>query len=131
MTTHRVQLGGVMCPACHIHMDLTTDTGRWYCTACPRYALTDTDSREDIEAREAARQNALALLDAALGVRAVQRDADRQITQEMETTMGQTIQTRGCPKCGSTMYRTVDVDDNGNPISVPTFICNNCGHMEG
>ncbi|NYE44273.1 hypothetical protein [Streptomyces fulvorobeus] len=109
---------------------MVPDGGRAFCATCPRVAHYG-DSPGDVERREDNRLHALALLDIALAHQDEQRKHDQLITTEMEARMGQTIQTRGCSKCGSTMYRTVDVDDNGNPISVPTFICNNCGHMEG
>ncbi|MFE5090587.1 hypothetical protein ACFRCI_09320 [Streptomyces sp. NPDC056638] len=83
-----------------------------------------------IEQREADRLRALALLDVALGPRAVEREHDRQILTEMETTMGQTIQTRGCSKCGGTMYKMIETDDQGNPTSESMYICNNCGNIE-
>ncbi|MFD9488037.1 hypothetical protein [Streptomyces sp. NPDC059991] len=103
---------------------------RWFCPQCPRYA-TPGDGPQEIEQHEQERIAVLALLDAALDEVAPHRTADRQITDEMEATMGQTIQTRGCSKCGGTMYRTVDVDEHGNPISVPQFVCNSCGNVEG
>ncbi|GAA2957403.1 hypothetical protein [Streptomyces enissocaesilis] len=72
----------------------------------------------DIEQRHEQRHHAFALLDIALGERAVQREADRQIVTEMEAQTGQTIQTRGCSKCGSTTYRTVETDEPGQPDRV-------------
>lgn len=103
---------------------------RWYCRTCTRYAALG-DTVEDIEQRQVQRQHAFALLDEAMGERAVQRDTDRQVVTEMETQMGQLIQTRGCGKCGGTMYRTVETDDQGNPTGYSMYICNNCGNMEG
>lgn len=44
--------------------------------------------------------------------------------------MGQQIETKGCPKCGGTMYRTVDTDEHGNPTSQPQFVCSGCGAVE-
>ncbi|GGX01774.1 hypothetical protein GCM10010353_16720 [Streptomyces chryseus] len=118
------------CPHCQTPMHrAAAPPERWYCRTCTRYAAPG-DTAADIEAHEAQRQHALALLDEALGERAVQREADRQIVTQMEADMGQTIQTRGCSKCGGTMYRTVETDDNGNPTGYTMFICGGCGHME-
>lgn len=100
----------------------------WRCAGCGRVARTGESSAE-IEERESQRQHAIGLLDVVLGDRA-ERETDRQILTAMEERMGQMIQTRGCSKCGGTMYRTVDTDENGNPTSVTQFICTSCGHME-
>lgn len=42
---------------------------------------------------------------------------------------GQTIQTKGCGKCGGSMYRTVETDSNGNPTGSNLYVCTACGHM--
>ncbi|GGU67507.1 hypothetical protein GCM10010211_36030 [Streptomyces albospinus] len=44
--------------------------------------------------------------------------------------MGQMIETRGCGKCHSTMYKTVETDENGNPTDESQWVCSNCGHVE-
>ncbi|MBT2508786.1 hypothetical protein J7I98_23445 [Streptomyces sp. ISL-98] len=120
-----------MCPSCHTPMHRAAALPeRWYCRTCTRYAIPG-DSPEDIERHQQEREHAIALLDAALGERATQRDADRRIVNEMESSMGQLIQTRGCGKCGGTMYRTVETDDQGNPTGYSMYICQGCGHMEG
>lgn len=118
------------CLRCHAPMHCAAaPPERWYCRTCTRYAAPG-DSPDDIEKRHRQRQYAIALLDTALGERAVQRDADRRITHEMEAQVGQLIQTRGCGSCGGTMYKTVETDDNGNPTNESQFICAACGHME-
>ncbi|MFK8911292.1 hypothetical protein [Streptomyces sp. YS-3] len=101
---------------------------RWFCPRCPRYAGPGDGPRE-IEQHEHDRLAAIALLDAVLDEAAPCRTSDRRILDEMETTMGQTIQTRGCGKCGGTMYRTVEVDENGQPTNETQFVCSNpsCG----
>ncbi|MDK0520403.1 hypothetical protein [Streptomyces sp. ML-6] len=83
-----------------------------------------------IEQREAERRAALSLLDAALAHTDEQRKHDRTITDEMEARMGQMIQTRGCSRCGGTMYKTVETDDNGVPTSETQFVCGGCGNVE-
>lgn len=45
-------------------------------------------------------------------------------------TNGQEIQTRGCSKCGGTMYKTKDLDDDGNTNWETNYICSNCGAIE-
>ncbi|WP_328620739.1 hypothetical protein [Streptomyces sp. NBC_00354] len=110
---------------------------RWWCR-CGAWRDPE-EPLAAVQAREAGTRGVLAMLDAVIAERAAQRapgaeeqrDTDRQMTDEMESTMGQTIQTRGCPSCSGTMYRCVETDDQGNPTNVPLFICNNCGHMEG
>ncbi|MFJ3588646.1 hypothetical protein ACIQUY_05065 [Streptomyces sp. NPDC090231] len=108
---------------------VTDGTDRWWCATCPRVGRPG-ETPDAIEQREAGRLQALALLDAALGPRAVERESDRQILEGMESTMGQTIQTRGCSKCGGTMYKTVETDANGNPTNESMYICGGCGNME-
>lgn len=44
--------------------------------------------------------------------------------------MGQEIQTKGCGRCGGTMYKTRDVDENGNVSSESQYVCNSCGAVE-
>lgn len=46
--------------------------------------------------------------------------------------MGQRIETKGCGRCGGTMYKTVDVDENGNPTSQTQWVCSSssCGAVE-
>lgn len=124
----QVEMVPVMCPHCRTAM-APAGPDRWNCATCPRTAQPG-DTPAAIEQREASRLEALALLDVALGPRAVERESDKEILAEMETTMGQTIQTRGCGKCGGTMYKTVETDDNGNPTNESMFICTNCGNME-
>lgn len=125
-----VDMGTVTCPHCHTEMPPSLATpGRWYCTTCPRYAL-DGDTAEVIEQHYDEHLRALALLDAALGPRAVEREQDKKILTEMETTMGQGIATKGCSNCGGTMYKTYETDDAGNPTSETNWICGGCGHME-
>jgi predicted RNA-binding Zn-ribbon protein involved in translation (DUF1610 family) len=109
--------------------------GRLWC-ACGAYRdASETDAQ--VSAREAATADVMALLDAALAASPrrrgteVQRATDRQTLAEMESTMGQTIQTAGCPQCGGTMYRTVEVDENQQPIGMGPYVCSNCGHMAG
>ncbi|GGZ22320.1 hypothetical protein GCM10010387_14350 [Streptomyces inusitatus] len=77
-------------------------------------------------------QTVLAALDHVLDTLHPTRAADRHITRALEAQMGQTIQTRGCPKCGGTMYRTVDTDPDGNQIGAPQYVCSNhtCGTVE-
>ncbi|MFD4740976.1 hypothetical protein ACFWNQ_26940 [Streptomyces virginiae] len=109
--------------------------GKWWCR-CGSWRL-QSETAEDVTAREAETARVMALLDAAIGESEertgakVQRDTDRQTTDEMESTMGQTIQTCGCPQCGGTMYRTVEVDENHQPIGMGPYVCSNCGHMAG
>lgn len=43
--------------------------------------------------------------------------------------MGQQIQTCGCQKCGGTMYKTIETDQNGNPTSESQYVCSNCGNV--
>lgn len=114
------------CPNCHIPM--VPEGDRFYCSQCPRFALRG-DSAEDIEEHEIERRLALSLLNNALAPRDRQAMEDKAFTDAMEAMMGQTIQTRGCPNCGGTMYKTVDTDENGNPTNESQFICNACGHM--
>jgi predicted RNA-binding Zn-ribbon protein involved in translation (DUF1610 family) len=115
----------ITCSRCHAPM---TDVGdsTWFCYHCSRIALTG-ESEAQTERREAERLYALSLLDAVLDTE--QRRSDRKITSEMESTMGQVIQTTGCPKCGGTMYRTVDTDKNGNPTGGAQYVCGTCGHV--
>lgn len=75
-------------------------------------------------------EHALALLDVALASYDEAQRPYRETTEQMEAMMGQTIQTRGCSKCGGTMYKTVDTDENGNPTNESQFICTGCGNME-
>ncbi|MFF7365801.1 hypothetical protein [Streptomyces sp. NPDC008125] len=81
-----------------------------------------------IEAREGQLQMALHLLDGALAHLDGPALLDREITDEMEARMGQRIETQGCTAgCGGTMYKTVDLDDAGNPTSSTTWVCGKCG----
>lgn len=106
---------------------------RWWCR-CGAWR-DPAESIEQVATREKGTAQVLAMLDAAIaaGRRGAeeQRVTDRQTTSEMESTMGQTIQTAGCPKCGGTMYRTVDTDEHGNPIGMGPYVCANCGNMAG
>lgn len=74
-------------------------------------------------------REARALLDIALADYDKRVNQDKAITDEMDLRMGQTIQTRGCQKCGSTMYKTVETDENGNPTNESQYICSSCGDM--
>lgn len=79
---------------------------------------------------------ALALLDDVLGARSfeqveAEQQARRNTALGLPPQMGQTIQTRGCSQCGSTMYKIIETDSHGNPTGSSLFICNNCGHQEG
>ncbi|MGW2582142.1 hypothetical protein ACWCYZ_12520 [Streptomyces virginiae] len=109
--------------------------GKWWCRCGSWRAQSETS--EDVTAREAETARVMALLDAAIDESAelrgtkVRRDTDRQITDEMESIMGQVIQTAGCPECGGTMYKTIEVDENNQPIGAGPYVCNNCGHMAG
>ncbi|MCY0919589.1 MULTISPECIES: hypothetical protein [unclassified Streptomyces] len=110
---------------------------QWWCR-CGARRLPD-ESTGDVRAREAETARVMALLDAAIaeGTKARevtdQRHADRQITTQMEATMGQLIQTAGCPVpgCGGTMYKTVEVDENNQPIGSGPYVCSKCGAMAG
>ncbi|MFE9742980.1 hypothetical protein [Streptomyces sp. NPDC006477] len=79
---------------------------------------------------------ALSLLDDVLGARdpeevSREQDARRLVSLGfLAPENGQTIQTRGCSKCGATMYRTVETDSSGNPTGSAMFICSSCGNME-
>ncbi|WP_327413248.1 hypothetical protein [Streptomyces sp. NBC_01233] len=124
------------CHACGSQMYEDSRTpGRLWC-ACGTYRDV-AETADQVTAREAETARVLALLDMALAGSARHRGAeeqcatDRQTTAEMESTMGQTIQTAGCPKCGGTMYRTVDTDEHGNPIGMGPYVCSNCGNMAG
>ncbi|MEC4020517.1 hypothetical protein [Streptomyces sp. H27-D2] len=44
--------------------------------------------------------------------------------------MGQTIATKGCGKCGGTMYRTIETDSDGNATNETAWVCNSCGNVE-
>ncbi|QKN87556.1 hypothetical protein SEA_HFRANCETTE_29 [Streptomyces phage HFrancette] len=116
------------CPRCRTRMVPDPDAGREYCTTCPRYALP-CDTAADVERHEAERLRVLVLLDAALDQMNEWRQYDRAVIAEMEARMGQTIETTGCPKCGSTMYKTIETDDQGNPTSATQFVCQGCGHV--
>lgn len=43
--------------------------------------------------------------------------------------MGQRIETRGCPNCGGTQYKTIETDQDGNATGESLWICAGCGHM--
>ncbi|MFJ7586802.1 hypothetical protein ACIQZO_05270 [Streptomyces sp. NPDC097617] len=109
--------------------------GRWWCR-CGAWR-DPAESAEQVAAREAGTADVMALLDAAItaGRRGTeeQRATDRQITSEMESTMGQVIQTAGCPVpgCGGTMYKTIEVDENQQPIGSGPYVCSKCGAMAG
>ncbi|MFG2617829.1 hypothetical protein ACGFXC_09370 [Streptomyces sp. NPDC048507] len=104
---------------------------RWWCR-CGAWRDVG-ESADRVAAREAETASVLALLDAAIAGRRSggeeQRIRDREITDQMEITMSPRIQTTGCPKCGGTMYKTIETDENGNPIGAGPFVCNSCGHM--
>lgn len=122
------------CHQCGQPMHLNDATGkRWWCR-CGAWR-DPAESVEQVAAREQGTARVMAMLDAAIAAgrqgTEEQRVTDRQITAEMESTMGQTVQTRGCSKCGGTMYRIVETDQHGNPTNASLFCCNNCGHMEG
>ncbi len=122
------------CHCCGTPMYQHDATGeRWWCR-CGVWR-DPAESAEQVAAREAGTADVMAMLDAAIaaGRRGTeeQRATDRQTIVEMEAIMGQTIQTRGCSKCGGTMYRVVETDSHGNPISSSVYVCNGCGNMEG
>lgn len=111
--------------------------GKWWCR-CGTWQQ-ESETAADVAAREAEKARVLAMLDAVIYDRAEQRnpgaqeqrDSDRRITDRMESHMGQVIQTCGCPKCGGTMYKTIEVDENNQPIGSGPYVCGNCGHMAG
>ncbi|QKN87612.1 hypothetical protein QEN63_gp27 [Streptomyces phage Vondra] len=119
----------MICPHCRTPMVAYPHSGgREYCATCPRVALKG-DTGAAIERREAKRLDALSLLDSALDEMNPHRIADRAIIAEMEARMGQEIRTTGCPKCGGSMYKTVETDDQGNPTNESQFVCQGCGHV--
>ncbi|MFJ3173136.1 hypothetical protein ACIPJK_20510 [Streptomyces roseus] len=122
----------VTCHRCGTPMyQLDGYPNRWWCRCgAMRH---DGESLADIKVREAESARVMAMLDAVIEGQGAeeQRHTDREITDEMEADMGQTIQTKGCGNCGGTMYRTVDVDENQQPIGMGPYVCTNCGHMEG
>ncbi|MEU9606134.1 hypothetical protein [Streptomyces sp. NPDC048057] len=91
------------------------------------------DTRAQIDDDEHQLKRVLAMIDEATSPAARQATYERRVIEEMEAQMGQRIETRGCSRCGGTMYRTVDVDENGNPTSYPQYVCSNgaCGNVEG
>lgn len=128
----------MICHTCGAPMYEDSRTpGRLWC-ACGTYRDAG-ETEAQVTTREAETARVMALLDAALAASPrrrgteVQRATDRQITDEMESTMGQVIQTAGCPVagCGGTMYKTVEVDENNQPIGSGPYVCSKCGAMAG
>ncbi|MEV7470290.1 hypothetical protein AB0O20_27855 [Streptomyces kronopolitis] len=115
----------MQCPGCQQEM---TPPGvyddRYWC-GCGRVAV-EGETPEDIEIRERGRQQTLDLLDYAIAL----RGSGRATLLKEEPEMGQLIQTRGCGKCGGTMYKTVDTDENGNPTNEGPYVCQGCGNCE-
>lgn len=93
-----------------------------------RQATGRAEGALEVNQQEQLRE-ARALLDIALVDYDKRVNQDKAITDEMDLRMGQTIQTRGCHVCGSTMYKTVETDENGNPTSESQYICGSCGAM--
>ncbi|AIA01001.1 hypothetical protein ACFU90_24700 [Streptomyces noursei] len=114
------------CPDCDLSMVEPGPQGnRHCCYRCGRVAATG-ETVDDITIRERGRQEAFVLLDYAMALRGECRTrAPRE-----DLPMGQLIQTRGCGKCGGTMYRTVETDGDGNPTQESQFVCSACGHIE-
>ncbi|GAA2108323.1 hypothetical protein GCM10009802_04080 [Streptomyces synnematoformans] len=46
--------------------------------------------------------------------------------------MGVWTETKGCPQCGGTMYKTVETDEHGTPTNESQYVCSSpgCGHVE-
>ncbi len=114
------------CPDCRLPM-LQPDpqSNRHWCYRCGRVAATG-ETPDDITLRERCRQEAFVLLDYAMAL----RGRCRMRSPREDLPMGQLIQTRGCSKCGGTMYRTVETDRDGNPTQESQFVCSACGHIE-
>ncbi|MGX1977123.1 hypothetical protein [Streptomyces kronopolitis] len=113
------------CPGCGAEMAPpgVYDDRSW--CRCGRVAY-EGETSEDIEIRERCRQEALAALDFAITLR-----GGRCATMQKEPTeMGQQIVTRGCGKCGGTMYKTIETDSNGNPTNESQYVCQGCGNIE-
>lgn len=79
---------------------------------------------------------ALALLEDVLGPADPAADRERTEARRLASCgiftppqMSPMIQTTGCPKCGGTMYKTIETDKDGNPIGAGPYVCNGCGHM--
>lgn len=82
---------------------------------------------------------ALALLDAVLPEKTEQQlaeEKERQLRQRLAAlgvnmpNLGYGTETKGCGKCGGTMIRNYEQDDNGNRINVGPYICGSCGAVE-
>ncbi|MCK7622283.1 hypothetical protein MUU72_03940 [Streptomyces sp. RS10V-4] len=114
------------CPDCGLPMlEPGPQSNRHCCYRCGRVAATG-ETADDITIRERIRQEAFVLLDYAMAL----RGGCRRRTPREDLRMGQLIQTRGCGRCGGTMYRTVETDDEGNPTGESQFVCAACGHVE-
>ncbi|MFI9081966.1 hypothetical protein ACIGW8_36975 [Streptomyces sioyaensis] len=115
----------MQCPGCQVEM---TPPGvyddRYWCR-CGRVAV-EGETPDDIEIRERSRQTTLALLDHAIAMRGVGRATSTKGAPEM----GQQIATKGCGKCGGTMWKTIDTDENGNPTNESQYVCGGCGNVE-
>lgn len=84
-------------------------------------------------------QDVLHMLDTVLGARSNEQLAREQEERDhrrlvslgffLPAELGTGVETRGCPRCGSTMYRTYETDDRGNVTSQSQFVCNNCGNV--
>ncbi|MFE6690508.1 hypothetical protein ACFVFQ_29060 [Streptomyces sp. NPDC057743] len=114
------------CPDCGLSMlEPGAQSNRHWCYRCGRVAATG-ETADDITIRERGRQEAFGLLDYALALRGGCRS--RRPMEDLH--MGQLIETRGCGRCGGTMYRTVETDERGNPTQESQFVCSACGHVE-
>ena len=105
----------MQCPECDVAMQTPPPDWpvRWTCPSCPRVAA-EGDTAEEIERREEERQYAVRALEEVLALRREVRDMQ--------------IETQGCSACGGTMYRTIDVDEDGNPTGGGgPFVCQSCG----
>ncbi|MFK0294956.1 hypothetical protein ACIQU6_31405 [Streptomyces sp. NPDC090442] len=114
------------CPDCGLPMlEPGAQSNRHWCYRCGRVAATG-ETADDIATRERGRQEAFVLLDYALAL----RGGCRARPPMEDLRMGQLIETRGCGKCGGTMYRTVETDEDGKPTQESQFVCSVCGHVE-
>ncbi|MFD7663524.1 hypothetical protein [Streptomyces sp. NPDC059788] len=124
---------GVQCPACHQPMEPPlTERSNWWCYGCGRNGVLG-ETPEDIEDRERGKHRALRLLEEALARRGVDWTEHRKDRGVMPPG----IQTREtpCPECQQTggqgtMYKTVEVDEDGNETGESQWVCGTCGHVE-
>lgn len=112
------------CPECGADMTPPVVYDDRYWCRCGRMAY-EGETPEDIEIRERSRQETLAVLDYAIAL----RGGGRATLLKEDPDMGTQIATRGCSACGGTMYKTVEVDDNGQVTGETQFVCSNnsCG----